>query len=117
MSLIYQDPSLSQDEVLRLLANGATANVVAALTSIGLNEVDRVWAQDLCLKHLFNETEAIVASAITALGHIARRHGELDTDEVLPALEITKGKFPSLVGSIEDTLDDIGAFTAENPPG
>ncbi|MFZ3280493.1 pyocin S6 family toxin immunity protein [Pseudomonas sp.] len=33
------------------------------------------------------------------------------------ALEITKGKFPSLIGSIEDTLDDIGAFTAENPPG
>lgn len=116
MSLIYQNPSLSQDEVLRLLANGATANVVAALTSIGLNEVDRVWAQDVCLKHLLNGTEAIVASAVIALGHISRRHGELDTDKVLQALEITKGKFPSLIGSIEDTLDDIGAFTAENPP-
>jgi hypothetical protein len=111
VSLIYQDPSISHDEANRLLANGTTANVVAALTSIGLNEVDRVWAQDICLKHLFNETEAIVASAATALGHIARRHGEIDTETVLPALERAKGKFPSLVGIIEDTLDDIGAFT------
>jgi hypothetical protein len=111
VSLIYKDPSISHDEAVKLLASGTDVNVIAALTSIGLNEVDRICAQDICLKHLSSETEAIVASAVTALGHIARRHGELDTETVLPALEITKERFPSLVGTIEDTLDDIDVFT------
>jgi hypothetical protein len=111
VSLIYQDPSISHDDAIKLLASGVTANVVAALTSIGLNEVDRDWAQDICLEHLANDSEAIVASAVTAPGHIARRHGEVDTETVLPALETIKGKFPSLAGTIEDTLDDIDAFT------
>nr|WP_218583261.1 hypothetical protein [Pseudomonas atagonensis] len=86
-------------------------NVVSALISIGLNEIDRIWAQDTCLKYLTSETESIVVSAITAIGHIARRHGELDCETVLPALESVKRKFPALEGVIEDTLDDIEIFT------
>jgi hypothetical protein len=111
MSLIYQDPSISHDAAIRLLASEVDADVIAALTSIGLNETDRNWAQDIFLQHLTAQTEAIVASAVTAFGHIARRHGELDTDVVLPAIESVKRKYPSLQGIIEDTLDDIDAFT------
>lgn len=110
MSLIYQDPSLSHDEAIRHLASDLDENVICALVSIGLNETDRAWAQDTCLKYLTNKTEAIVASAVTALGHIARRHGELDIQTVLPALEIVQRKFPALKGIIEDTLDDIDTF-------
>ena len=111
MSLIYQDPSISHDEAIRLLASDTDANVIAALVSIGLNEADRNWAQDICLKHLTSKTEAIVAAATTALGHIARRHGELDTETVFAALESAKQMHPSLQGIIEDTLDDIDVFT------
>ncbi|WLH33557.1 hypothetical protein PSH79_16620 [Pseudomonas sp. FP2196] len=111
MSLIYQDPSLSHDDAIRLLASGTDANVIAALVSIGLNETDRNWAEDICLKYLNSKTEAVVASAITALGHIARRHGELDTEKVIPALKELKGKYPSVEGIIEDTIDDIEVFT------
>ena len=56
-------------------------------------------------------TEAIVAAAATALGHIARRHGELDTETVFAALESAKRTHASLQGIIEDTLDDIDVFT------
>lgn len=111
MSLIYQDPSISHDEAIRLLSSDTDANVIAALVSIGLNETDRNWAQDICLKHLTSKTEAIVAAAATALGHIARRHGELDTETVFAALESVKRMHPSLQGIIEDTLDDIDIFT------
>ncbi|TMU80035.1 hypothetical protein FGA82_11330 [Pseudomonas fluorescens] len=111
MSLIYQDPSISHDEAIRLLGSDTDANVIAALVSIGLNETDRNWAQDICLKYLASKTEAIVAAAANALGHIARRHGELDTETVFAALESVKRMHPSLQGIIEDTLDDIDVFT------
>ncbi|MHA3735732.1 hypothetical protein ACXR0M_08630 [Pseudomonas sp. Eth.TT006] len=111
MSLTYQDPSISHDEAIRRLASDLQDNVISALVSIGLNETDRAWAQDTCLKYLTNQTEAIVASAVTALGHIVRRHGDLDTETVLPALETVQLKFPTLKGIIEDTLDDIAIFT------
>jgi hypothetical protein len=104
MSLIYQDPSISHDEAIRLLASDIDANVIAALVSIGLNETDRNWAQDICLKHLTSKTGAIVAAAATALGHIARRHSEVDTETVLPTLEIARRKSSPLVRAVEDKL-------------
>lgn len=111
MSLLYQDPSMSHDEATALLASGVDANITAALVSIGLNEADSTWAQNTCLKYLASETESVAASAITALGHLARRHGELDKKTVLATLEKVKKKFPSLEGIVADTLDDIDAFT------
>ncbi|WP_150704597.1 hypothetical protein [Pseudomonas fluorescens] len=110
MSLLYQDPSTSHDEAKRLLASGVDTKVSIALISIGLNEGDRTWAENTCLKHLVSGTESVAASAVTALGHIARRHGKLDNIAVLPALETVKLKFPSLEGIVADTLDDIDVF-------
>jgi hypothetical protein len=111
VSLIYQNPSMSHDDVIRLLASGVEENVIAGLISIGLNEENRSWAQNTCLKYLACEAESVAASAVTALGHIARRHSQLDRETVLPALETLKKKFPSLEGVIADTLDDIDVFT------
>ena len=111
MSPLYQDPSMSHEEATRLLASGVETNVAAALISIGLNEQDKTWAQNTCLKYLVSESESVAASAITAFGHIARRQGDLDLGAVLPALEKVKEKFPSLEGIVADTLDDIEVFT------
>ncbi|MHC8371675.1 hypothetical protein ACYZT2_12890 [Pseudomonas sp. MDT1-85] len=111
MSFLYQDPSMSHQEATRLLASDVETNVAAALVSIGLNEQDKTWAQNTCLKYLESETKSVAASAITALGHIARRHGELGMGAVLPALEKVKEKYPSLEGTVADTLDDIETFT------
>jgi len=111
VSVLYQDPSMSHEKAAQLLASGVDTDVIAALISIGLNEVDKTWAQNICLKYLTSETESVAASAVTALGHIARRHGDLELEAVLPALEIVQKKFPSLEGVVADTLDDIDAFT------
>ncbi|MGL6242803.1 hypothetical protein [Pseudomonas sp.] len=111
MSLLYKDPSMSHDEATKLLASGVDTHITAALVSIGLNEADSTWAQSTCLKYLASESESVAASAITALGHLARRHSALNKQTVFLALENVKGKFPSLEGVVEDTLDDIEAFT------
>ncbi len=111
MGFLYQDPSMSHEEASKLLAGDVETNVAAALVSIGLNEQDKIWAQNTCLKYLESESKSVAAAAITALGHIARRHGDLDLGAVLPALEKVKEKFPSVEGTVSDTLDDIEAFT------
>ncbi|WP_259699652.1 hypothetical protein [Pseudomonas frederiksbergensis] len=102
---------MSHDEAASLLASGVEANIIAALVSIGLNEQDRGWAEVICLRSLNRDSEAVVASAITALGHIARRHGVLDMKAVLPALNTAKKKFPTLEATVADALDDIEIFT------
>lgn len=110
MSLLYQDPSMSHDEAVSLLDSGLEANIISALISIGLNEQDKAWAQTICLKYIDSHTEQVVVSAITSLGHIARRLGALDMNAVMPALLTAKTKFPALEGSVADTLDDIEMF-------
>ncbi|MGY2440465.1 hypothetical protein [Pseudomonas sp. lyk4-R2A-10] len=102
---------MNHDEAVRLLESGVERNVVAGLISIGLNESDRIWAQQTCLKYFASSNESVLTSAITALGHVARRHCELDKDIAFAALEEVKTRFPSLEGVIADTLDDIEAFT------
>jgi len=102
---------VNHDEAVRLLESGVERNVVAGLISIGLNESDRIWAQQTCLKYFASSNESVLTSAITALGHVARRHCELDKDIAFAALEEVKTRFPSLEGVIADTLDDIEAFT------
>ncbi|WP_178122735.1 hypothetical protein [Pseudomonas sp. ANT_J28] len=47
---------MSHEEATRLLASNEEADVIAALVSIGLNEQDRTWAQNTCLKYLASET-------------------------------------------------------------
>ncbi|MEZ1314916.1 hypothetical protein QIW53_02760 [Pseudomonas fluorescens] len=110
MNLTYRDPSMSHDEAVKLLASGVEANVISALTSIGLNEADRIWAQNVCIDFLASETEAVAASAITALGHLVRRCRKLDNETVLGALSNAKHRFPKLEGVVADTLDDIETF-------
>lgn len=111
MSPLYQDPSISHDEAIALLASDVEANIKTALISIGLNEQDNQWAQNTCLEYLNSSAESIAASAIIALGHIARRHGRLSMTKISPALENAKSRFPALEATVADTLEDIELFT------
>jgi len=111
VNLIYQDPSMSHADAKRLLVSDTDADVIAALVSIGLNESDGNWAQNICLEYLTHNSEAIIAAAVTSIGHIARRHGVMETERVFLALESVRHEHPSLEGIVDDTLDDIDAFT------
>jgi hypothetical protein len=111
MSLRYHDPSLSQDEAISFIATNDLTKVTEALISIGLNETDAIWAQETCVKYANNDNEDIASAAIIAIGHIARRFGELDMAKVMPVLQQAKRKSPSLSGVVQDALDDIQMFT------
>ncbi|MHC8306091.1 hypothetical protein [Pseudomonas sp. PB3P13] len=111
MNLTYHDPSISHDEAIMLFDSGLEQNIVTALISIGLNEQDNAWAQNVCLKHMESGTQSVAAAAITALGHVARRFGELEMQAVMAALDSVQAKYPALEATVGDTLDDIEMFT------
>lgn len=110
IGLIYHDPFMSHDEVVTLLHSQNETDIGTALISIGLYEPDGAWAQQICLHYMSNSKEHLMAPAITALGHLARRFGELEMDKVLPALHDAGEKYPSLNGTISDAMDDIEMF-------
>lgn len=109
--MIYHDPSLSHDEAISFLTTTDLSKVTEAIISIGLNETDATWAQETCLRYVSNDDENIASAAIIAIGHIARRFGELDMAKISPALQQAKTKSTFLSGAVQDTLDDIQMFT------
>lgn len=109
--MIYHDPSLTHDEAISFLTTKDLSKVTEALISIGLNETDSTWAQEICLRYMSNDDEDIASAAIIAIGHIARRFGQLDMAKISPALQQAKTKSPFLSGAVQDTLDDIQMFT------
>lgn len=114
MSLSYQDPSMPHDQAVQFLSTNDSKLIVSALISIGLNEADWSWAQNICIEHLNSFNESIASAAISALGHIARRHEKLDLEIAAKALKKAQLKHPSLAGNIADTLDDIEMFVSTN---
>ncbi|MFY1958364.1 HEAT repeat domain-containing protein [Achromobacter xylosoxidans] len=90
----------------------ADVNVICeALVSIAFGSPDWRWAQDTCLSFLRNENPALRRLAATCLGHIARIHGQLDKEAVVPALRECL-QDPEIVGKVEDALDDIRLFVS-----
>ncbi|MCU7248237.1 hypothetical protein [Pseudomonas koreensis] len=85
------------------MLNQTDTHVVAALSAIGLNERDHLWAQRACLVLFESQNESIVACAVNALGQL----GELDRNTVLPALTRVKNRFPSLETTVARTLGEI----------
>lgn len=107
----YYDPDLSHEEVVSDLTTEDYGKVTTALISIGLNEIDGAWAQEVCLKHVTHDKQAIASAAIVAIGHIARRFKTLDMTKVYDALLYAGQKHPSLSGVIGGARDDIEIFT------
>lgn len=102
---------MSHEEATTLLTSHVETDVACALISIGLNEQDKAWAQITCMEYLGRGNETIVTAAVCAIGHLARRHIELDVEAMVRALSKVKKKFPALEGIVADTLDDIELFT------
>ncbi len=111
MNMRYHDPLMSHDEAASDLTTGDQSKITTALISVGLNETDSIWAQEVCLQHMNDNNPAIASAGIVAIGHIARRFGALDMARVSPALQQAQRKFPSLSGVVESALDDIEMFT------
>ena len=106
----YQDVvPLSREEAAAAFATDEDAKVSEALVSITFHDPDWRWVQAHCLHFARHPSAAIRAVAATCLGHLARIHGLLDRDSVLPVLSQLAGDRETQ-GRAEDALEDIRRF-------
>lgn len=113
----YEEPApMSRADAERALQSPDPDAVGAALLASALHDPDWRWVQEQCLRHLQHGSEQVRALAVTCLGHLARIHGHLDTERVLPALDALRAH-PVLAGRVEDALDDIEMFVERGGAG
>lgn len=90
------------------------SNDIETLTTVMLYMVnnfdDWIWVQNKCIQLFDHKNFHVQGLAITCIGHLARIHGKIEKNKVIPILEKLK-RNEHLVGRIEDALDDIKMFT------
>ncbi|WP_133164260.1 hypothetical protein [Solimonas fluminis] len=101
----------SRKYALEAFASNDPKRICRALVSIAFYDDDWQWVQDKCLHYLEDNDEYLACLAATCLGHIARIHGKLDREKVLPSLH-AKASDPRISSCVSDALDDIDMFVA-----
>jgi hypothetical protein len=92
-ALLSSDPAMVCDAILRLAHH----------------EPDWRWVQNICLQLVQTSDPNIRGCAVISLGNIARIHGLLDLEQVIPVLQ-SLCEDPEVGGKAEDALDDIQVF-------
>jgi hypothetical protein len=106
----YERPEpIGRSEALDAIASGDSARSSDAIIRLALNDPDGHWVEEVALGLMESNDPNERAVAATALGHIARIHGEISIDRVLPALRRLMDD-PRTEGRAEDTLSDIAIF-------
>jgi hypothetical protein len=107
---------IRRDVADRWLDSGDMRTIVLALLRQALHGPDWVRAEQLAHAHVHHEDVWVRRNAATAVGHIARVHGQLDTDAALRALHGLRGD-PELTDWADAALDDFEMYLGVRHPG
>ncbi len=100
---------MSRSELERLTESGNGSAIVEGLLSATYYDSDWRWVQSLSLRFLADADNNIRSNAAMCLGHIARIHGKLDVEIVIPRLRELLSD-PTISPWAEDALEDIKFF-------
>ncbi|GGK53334.1 hypothetical protein [Nocardia camponoti] len=107
----YEEPlPVNRHNAIAMLESGVPEQIQGAIIQLALSDPDGDWVVAQALELLKSNVGSVRATAATAIGHVARIHGSIDKDSVLPALRALAGD-PEAAGRAEDALDDIEIFT------
>jgi len=111
MSDRYEEPEpMAWDDAMAAIASGDEVRATKALVSLAYFWKSRVDLEDLYVPLLSHCNSTIRGLAATCLGHVARIHGHIRKDVVVPALKRLVAD-PEVGGIAEDALEDIRSFT------
>jgi hypothetical protein len=106
----YESPDpIGRAEALEAIASGDSRRSSDAILRLALNDPDGHWVEGVALGMTESDDPNVRAVAATALGHVARIHGEISVERVFPALKRLM-KDPRTAGRAEDALSDIAIF-------
>jgi hypothetical protein len=110
--LIDQDMGpITREAAERALASGDPVEISMALLRLALHGPDWEYAEVAAREHAAHSDVWVRRNAATALGHVARVHGSLDSERSLPVL---KGllKDAEVTDWAEAALDDVAIYAA-----
>jgi hypothetical protein len=102
-------PEMSRVQIEKELTDGDPQLMSYAILSASLYDSDWRWAQSVCLRFLDHREKWVRWNAVTGLSHIARIHGRLDTEIVVPRLKALLND-PEVASNVEDSLTEIDWF-------
>ncbi|MFC6011790.1 hypothetical protein [Nocardia lasii] len=106
----YEEPEpIDRAAAIVMLESGDAEQAESAIIQLALSDPDGNWVILQALRLLKSRIGSVRATAATAIGHVARIHGSVDKDTVLPALHALMTD-PETAGRAEDALDDIEIF-------
>lgn len=103
---------MTRGEYERIRTEGTADDLCAALVGLVFHEPSLPYARDECLRLSREGPPDIRIMAATCLGHLARIHGRLDSEAVLPALR-TLLDDPRTRGAAENAIEDIALFAPD----
>lgn len=110
-----EPPPIAREDAEDAFASDDVPRICEALVGVALHEPDWRWAQDRALELLEHDDAWVRGLAATCLGHVARIHGMLDEDTVIPALHAASDRDSGIAGRVDDALGDITQFTRMRP--
>ena len=106
---IYEElATIDRDEAEAMFAAGGR-DIGLALLRLALHWDDWAYVERRCLDFARHPDTWVRRNAATALGHLARIHGRLHVERVMPAL-MTLWADPDVSGWADDALDDVEMF-------
>lgn len=100
---------ISREDAELALGSGFADRICDALVRLAFHDPDWRTVQNRCLEFVRHEHTDVRGAAITCLGHLARIHGVLDRDRVVPVLSQVLDD-PEVGGRAQDALDDLAMF-------
>jgi hypothetical protein len=106
----YEAPEpIERDQAAVELASDDVERMSLALLRLALHDPDPSWLQQILLPYLGHHHRWVRGVAAMCLGHVARIHGILDEETVVPAIRELLDD-PTTKGQAQDALDDIEMF-------
>ncbi|MEW4369377.1 CPCC family cysteine-rich protein [Paenibacillus kandeliae] len=98
-------------ETLQMLQSSDPKQMVDGLLALSLHAPDGAFAQHMMLRYVQHDNENVRGIAILGLGHIARIHGTVDKERVLPIVEqALQDRSEFVRGHADAAMDDIQLF-------
>ena len=117
MTLPVYEPieELPITDVKAALASDDPLQIIRGLLSASNYADDWQWAQQISLDFLRNENDDVKSVCLTCLSDIARIHGILDREKVMPSLQALAETDSPLAKEASEAIDEIEWYLA-NPP-
>ena len=97
---------ISREEAVDRFGSDDSWNIRDALLRVAYFDPEWRWVQNQCIELSSHPDASVRIIAAICLSHIARIHGELDLDRVLPVLRNLLDD-PEVRGTAEDVIKDV----------